>query len=183
MGRGSKLKEGARARKGNEARLDHVSQTRLVLSLFPGLLIVSRSSRFRPPCYRRPRWRYGLRSERRMSSAWPIYVSLAVPTFAAPSANCLQWTADGQLVLVTKTAVHVLVRPLRPLSPSRSVLMEAHGGGGRRRMWASHLICLARPRARFHSKAPTRRRSRHAPSASSRPCSNLRARLCTYGRS
>jgi hypothetical protein len=168
MGRGSKLKEGARARKGNEARLDHVSQTRLVLSLFPGLLIVSRSSRFRPPCYRRPRWRYGLRSERRMSSAWPIYVSLAVPTFAAPSANCLQWTADGQLVLVTKTAVHVLVRPLRPLS---------------RRMWASHPIYLARPRARFHSRAPTRRRSRHAPSASSRPCSNLRARLCTYGRS
>ncbi|KIJ65305.1 hypothetical protein HYDPIDRAFT_89000 [Hydnomerulius pinastri MD-312] len=39
----------------------------------------------------------------------PIYTALSVPTVIThPSAKCLQWSEDGQLCLVTKSAVQVL---------------------------------------------------------------------------
>ena len=42
-------------------------------------------------------------------SPGPIYAAIPVPTSAtAPSTTCLQWTADGQLIVATKTAVYVL---------------------------------------------------------------------------
>jgi hypothetical protein len=60
-----------------------------------------------------------------MSTLGPIYASLAVPTSAAPSATCLQWTADGQLILVTKNAVHILVSHQFILHYSCPQLMKA----------------------------------------------------------
>ena len=40
----------------------------------------------------------------------PVYTSFNIPTVIThPSARCLQWSDDGQLCLVTKSAVHILV--------------------------------------------------------------------------
>ncbi|KAF8552235.1 hypothetical protein OG21DRAFT_1535864 [Imleria badia] len=39
----------------------------------------------------------------------PVYTSLNIPTVIThPSVRCLQWSDDGQLCLVTKSAVHIL---------------------------------------------------------------------------
>ncbi|KAH0836513.1 transcription factor IIIC subunit delta N-term-domain-containing protein [Lanmaoa asiatica] len=39
----------------------------------------------------------------------PVYTSFSIPTVIThPSVRCLQWSDDGQLCLVTKSAVHIL---------------------------------------------------------------------------
>jgi hypothetical protein len=39
-----------------------------------------------------------------------VYTASSVPAATShPTLNSLQWTEDGQLLLVTKTAVHILV--------------------------------------------------------------------------
>ena len=40
----------------------------------------------------------------------PIYTALNIPTVVSyPSANCLQWSGDGQACFVSKSAVYILV--------------------------------------------------------------------------
>lgn len=44
------------------------------------------------------------------STALPVSAALNVPTATSyPSVNCLQWSSDGQLCFVTKTAIYILV--------------------------------------------------------------------------
>ncbi|KAH9943814.1 transcription factor IIIC subunit delta N-term-domain-containing protein [Amylocystis lapponica] len=48
-----------------------------------------------------------------------IYTALSLPAVSAsPSANCLRWTGDGQLVMLTKSAVYILVLHFRLLFSS-----------------------------------------------------------------
>ncbi|KAF9465990.1 putative zinc-finger of transcription factor IIIC complex-domain-containing protein [Collybia nuda] len=44
-----------------------------------------------------------------MANSPPIYTALNVPTVTSyPSVNCLQWSADGQVCLATKTAAYIM---------------------------------------------------------------------------
>lgn len=47
-----------------------------------------------------------------MTKQTPIFAALNLPAVSVlPSVNTVQWTRDGQILLLTKSAVHILVCP------------------------------------------------------------------------
>lgn len=46
-----------------------------------------------------------------MMTQMPVLTALNLPAVSVlPSVNSVQWTGDGQILLLTKLAVHILVR-------------------------------------------------------------------------